>query len=56
MATNIEGDSAHAVAYRLLEKIMVNETKDTHPERSTAFRKYALDLYRECLEAAGGIE
>ena len=51
MAANIEGDSGHAVAFRLMEKIVVSETRDTHPERVTDPRKYYTDLYRECLDA-----
>lgn len=49
--TSITGDGPHAVAFKLMEKIIISESNETHPERKTEPRKYYTDLYRECLDA-----
>jgi hypothetical protein len=56
MATNISGDSEQAVAFALLEMVMLAETKQADARLSegmeSADREYILDTYAECLHVA----
>lgn len=54
---NIQAESAEAVALKLLGLIAACEGKAFHASPSTgqtADRKWVLDTYRECLNAASG--
>lgn len=58
MASNPEGGTAEAVAYTLVQNVMNMERRsfksDPAPGWQPADRKYLLDLYAECLQAASG--
>jgi hypothetical protein len=59
MANNLQGDTVEAVAYALMRDVMAAEDRTTGhspgPGQRRIDRKYLLDLYAECLEAAGGV-
>lgn len=54
MAAGSTGDSPHAVAYQLLERIVEIEGKSLYAPSPEITRKYVLDTYRECLDAVIG--
>ena len=59
MANSRPGETVVAVAYALMQDVMAAEDRTTShspgPGQQRVGRKYLLDLYVECLEAAGGV-
>jgi hypothetical protein len=59
MVGNLQGETKEAVAYALMRDVMTAEDRTTGhspgPGQQRVDRKYLLDLYGECLEAAGGV-
>jgi hypothetical protein len=51
MATEITGDSPHAVAYRLLELVGISEKKQLGLSATSANKDWILETYKECLHA-----
>ncbi len=50
MASEVTGDSPHAIAYRLMEIIAINEGHPLIPGKYPE-RKWVLDTYKECINA-----